>query len=72
LIKAADRGDIQSVRALLFAGASVNAKDKDGENAWDKTSDPEIEALLVSFGSEVHEVTPRESPTPTPEPTPPI
>ncbi|HEY2846795.1 MAG TPA: ankyrin repeat domain-containing protein [Pyrinomonadaceae bacterium] len=74
LMKAADRDDIQSVRALLFTGANVNAKDKDGENAWDKTTNDEVEALLVSFGSEVHDVPPDQSPTPTPvpEPTPPI
>ncbi|MBV9240451.1 MAG: ankyrin repeat domain-containing protein [Acidobacteria bacterium] len=73
LMKAASRGDIQSVRALIFAGANVNARDKDGENAWDKTTDHDIEDLLVSYGSEVSNSTPDAvaTPEPTPAPTPP-
>jgi hypothetical protein len=53
LMRASYDDDLEKVRLLLFAGAEVNLRNDDGENAWDQTSDPEIEDLLVSFGSEV-------------------
>lgn len=52
LMNAADRGNIETVRLLLNAGANVNAKDKEGDNAWEYADDPEIEQLLISYGSE--------------------
>src|SRR5690606_15826071 len=53
LMRAAYDDDIEKVQILLFAGAELNARNNEGENAWDQTADPEIEDLLVSFGSEV-------------------
>ncbi len=55
LMFAADDDDVEKVRLLLNAGAEINAKNKEDENAWDLTSDAEVEALLVSFGAEVKE-----------------
>lgn len=57
LMKAAYADELENVRILLFAGADVNARNADGENAWDQTAMEEIEALLVSFGSEITEST---------------
>lgn len=51
LMIAADEDDLEKVRMLILAGADVNAKDKEGETAWDKTSDSDVEDLLVSFGA---------------------
>ena len=53
LMNAANFEELESVRALLLAGADVNFKNKDGESAWDLTAETEIEELLVSFGAVV-------------------
>jgi hypothetical protein len=51
LLNAAYADDIEAVRILLNAGADVNAKNVEGETAFDKTSEKEIEDLLVSHGA---------------------
>jgi hypothetical protein len=51
LMNAAYEDDVESVRALLLGGAKVDLKDKEGETAYQLTSDEEIEALLVSYGA---------------------
>ncbi|MGH9820232.1 MAG: ankyrin repeat domain-containing protein [Pyrinomonadaceae bacterium] len=51
LINAAYSEDLEAVRTLLLAGADVNAKNNSGETACDKTSNNEIEQLLVSYGA---------------------
>ncbi len=53
LMNAAYDENIDNVRLLLIAGANVNAADEDGETAWDKTSDEDIEELLVAYGARV-------------------
>ncbi len=58
LMIAADEDDLEKVRMLILAGADVNAKDKDGETAWDKTTDSDVEDLLVSFGAIVDDPEP--------------
>jgi Ankyrin repeats (3 copies)/Carboxypeptidase regulatory-like domain/Ankyrin repeats (many copies) len=68
LIKAADGDDAEAVKILVMAGASINARDRSGESAWDKTSNPEIEAFLEDYGAAVSrdliEVTAVTAPTP--------
>ena len=49
---AANNEDVESVRALLLAGAKVNVRDKEGESAWDLASNEAVEALLESYGAE--------------------
>ena len=55
LMMAANDDDLEKVRMLVLAGADVNAKDKEGRTAWDRTSESEIEDLLVSFGAIVED-----------------
>lgn len=64
LMNAASSGALDGVRILIQAGADVNAKNKDGETAWDQTTNEEIEALLVSFGAEVHPAVNKDDPPP--------
>ncbi|MGE3466610.1 MAG: hypothetical protein AB7J13_06725 [Pyrinomonadaceae bacterium] len=40
-----------AVKLLLEAGAEVNAKNKEGETAWNLASEEEIEQLLVRYGA---------------------
>ena len=63
LMNAARDEDIEKVRLLLHAGADVNAKDKEGETAWDKTSDDDIEDLLVGYGAQVNDDNETNEPT---------
>lgn len=51
LLNAAYSDDLEAVRTLLLAGADVNSKNNAGETAYDKTSNDEIEQLLVSYGA---------------------
>jgi len=60
LMNAAEKGEVESVRLLLFAGAKVNERDEDGDNARDYADGNDVEKLLESFGSEVHEKEGRE------------
>lgn len=53
LMAAADNDNIEKVRLLLLAGAEVNAHDKEGDTAWDRTSQKDIEELLVVYGAVV-------------------
>ena len=50
LMNAADNENFENVRTLVLAGAEVNLRDKEGDNAWDYTSEEEIENFLVSHG----------------------
>ena len=52
LMEAAENDDLESVKLLLEAGAEVNARDKEGDSAWDLTSNDEIEQLLETYGAE--------------------
>ena len=50
LMKAADRENLENVRLLVMAGADVNLRDEEGDNAWDHTAEEAIESFLVSHG----------------------
>ena len=50
-MEAASNDDLETVRLLLESGAEVNAKNKQGETAWDLTTDDEVEELLVGYGA---------------------
>jgi ankyrin repeat protein len=45
----------ENVHALLTSGANVNLKNKEGETAWDLTTNDEIEFLLASYGAVTEE-----------------
>jgi ankyrin repeat protein len=64
LMFAADEDNVENARVLVLAGANVNLKDKDGESAWDKTGDADLEALLESYGAVTDEHTPEPEPQP--------
>ena len=51
LMRAVDRGYIEVVKALIITGSDINIRDKGEESAWDKTSDPEMEEVLVEAGA---------------------
>ena len=48
---AAQDDSLEKVRVLVLAGTDVNLKDKEGESAWDRTSEDAIEDLLVAHGA---------------------
>jgi len=53
---AADNGDVEKVRALLDAGANVNARNNYGETALMRTAlngHAEVAALLIDAGADV-------------------
>ena len=50
LMWAAYVDNLERVRVLLLAGADVNLRDREGDNAWDETSDDAVEALLIAHG----------------------
>lgn len=54
LMKAVERENTEAVDALIVAGADVTLTDKNGDTAWDKTSDPVIEKALVAAGASVN------------------
>lgn len=57
LMRAADRGATEAVRALLAAGADVHAMESEGQTALHYAvlcDFPEIAGLLVSAGSDMH------------------
>ncbi|MEQ1643851.1 MAG: ankyrin repeat domain-containing protein [Pyrinomonadaceae bacterium] len=51
LMRAVDGGHVDIVKALIVAGSDVNARDDRKESAWDKTSDAEMEKVLVEAGA---------------------
>jgi ankyrin repeat protein len=51
LIKAAEENAVAKIKALLDAGADVNVRNNAGESAWDRTSNIEIESLLIERGA---------------------
>jgi hypothetical protein len=48
---AADSDQVETVRALLDAGADANLADNENEAAIEKTSNAEVKSLLISFGA---------------------
>jgi hypothetical protein len=46
LILAADKGNLETVKVLIEAGADVTIEDVNGETALDKTFNPDIKILL--------------------------
>ena len=66
-MKAAGSDDLAKVQALVFAGADINARDEDDDNAWDYTGSDEIENFLVAHGivvdpEDIEEVPPDDEP----------
>lgn len=80
LMNAADADNLENVRLLVLAGADVNIRDNDGDNAWDYTTEKEIEDFLVVHGIQLDpedvageeesdgEETPEPDATPSPAP----
>lgn len=52
LMLAAEEGSVSAVETLILAGADVRDRSDDGQSAWDRTTEPKIEALLESYGAE--------------------
>lgn len=51
LMNAAYEDNLENVRALLLAGADANLKNDAEETAYDKTSEKEIQQLLIVYGA---------------------
>lgn len=71
LMLLADRGDTENVRLVLEHGADPNLRDEDGESAFDKADNTDIEELLKAYGADTGEQANIPETEPTPEPTPP-
>ena len=48
---AADNDQVETVKALLEAGADANLADNESETAIEKTTNAEVKSLLISFGA---------------------
>lgn len=55
LMKAAYEDDLEKVKILILSGADLNLKNKEGDSAWDLTTDENIEKLLEIHGAIVEE-----------------
>lgn len=51
LMTAVKNESADTVSALILAGSDINKKNKAGDTAWDITSDPVIEKMLVDAGA---------------------
>ena len=54
LHKAVEEGNLESIRALIEAGADVHAKDEDGQTPLHQRGNAEAVRVLIAAGADVH------------------